>query len=275
MDLIIERLNGQVYNTSDLGMRIKYFNVSPPAVTTATNNVLGRDGVVDEGSQFRLRTIDMQADFWAVDKLDFPLKRNEIFKMFQSKEAFYITDSREPAKRWFVKTRGDYRLWPIKLTKGEVDIMFDTVNQPFAESMGTSLNPRRFDEETWQIGQGLLDEVQDTDYIHSTRNFCIYNSSDILIDPRVHDIKITFKGVSNGLSITNTTTGDVFVHNGQTGANDTIELDGIRMLKNGESIFRDTNHRLITLEPGYNDFVINGATEGEFEIIFEFRFYYF
>src|SRR5690554_7861270 len=95
------------------------------------------------------------------------------------------------------------------------------------------------------------------------------------IYPRVHDIKITFKGASDGLSITNTTTGDVFVHNGQTNANDTIELEGIRMLKNGESIFRDTNHRLITLETGYNDFVINGATEGEFEIIFEFRFYYF
>ena len=274
MDLIIERLNGDVFNTADFGIKFKTFNVGPPIASHQSDTVRGRDGSIDQGSQYEDRTIEAEADFFSVDYWDYPLKRNEIFKLFQSKEAFYITDSREPAKRWLVKV-DDFETEQINDWKGNLEIEFITANQPFAESMGTSLNPRRFDEETWQIGQGLLDEVQDTDYIHSTRNFRIYNSSDILIDPRVHDIKITFKGASDGLSITNTTTGDVFIHNGQTNANDIITLEGIRMLKNGESIFRDTNHRLITLEPGYNDFVINGATEGEFEIIFEFRFYYF
>lgn len=274
MDLIIERLNGDVFNTADFGIKFKTFNVGSPIASHQSDTVRGRDGSIDQGSQYEPREIEGEADFWSVDYWDYPLKRNEIFKLFQSKEAFYITDSREPAKRWLVKV-DDFETEQINDWKGELEIEFITVDQPFAESMGTSLIPRRFDEEAWQAGQGLVADVQDTDYIHTTTSFQIYNSSDIVVDPRVHDIVITFKGTSNGLSITNVTTGETFVYNGITEEGDVIELNGIRMLKNGSSIFRDTNHKLITLAPGYNDFTINGATEGEFEIIFEFRFYYF
>ena len=275
MDLIIERLNGEVFNTADYGLKFKTFNISPPVASNQSDTVRGRDGSIDQGTQYDPRTIEAEADFWAEDYYDYPLLRNEIFKLFQSKEAFYVTDTREPAKRWLVKVDGGYDVEQVTPWKGELGIEFITVDQPFAESIGTSLNPRRFDEEIWQIGQGLVDEVQDTDYIHSTTSFQIYNSSDIIVDPRVHEIKITFSGISNNLAITNATTGDVFTYSGSTSEGDTIELDGIKMLKNGQSIFRDTNHGLITLAPGYNDFLISGANDGDFEITFEFRFYYF
>jgi hypothetical protein len=110
-------------------------------------------------------------------------------------------------------------------------------------------------------------------YTHSTTSFKIYNAADgVTIDPRVVPLLITFTGASTNLQIKNLTTGDVWAYTGTTTASNTIKLDGIRSLKNNTSIFANTNHQVITLAPGYNDFQIVGAT-GSFTISFSFRFY--
>jgi hypothetical protein len=86
-------------------------------------------------------------------------------------------------------------------------------------------------------------------------------------------LKITFTGASTNLTITNTTTGDIWQYTGTTQAGDTITLDGVRSLKNGVSVFGNTNRKLITIAPGWNNFTITGAS-GSFTISFDFRFYY-
>jgi hypothetical protein len=63
------------------------------------------------------------------------------------------------------------------------------------------------------------------------------------------------------------------VYTGITGVNDTITLDGIRSLINGVSVFRQTNKKVLSIAPGWNDFEITGASE--FLISFDFRFYYY
>jgi hypothetical protein len=101
--------------------------------------------------------------------------------------------------------------------------------------------------------------------------FTLYNAGDVTIDPRNSPLVITYLGASDGLTIRNVTTGDEWTYEGATVAGDVIQLDGVRSTKNSVSIFRDTNHRLITLEPGANDFELAG-TDGSFEITFDFRF---
>jgi Phage tail protein len=155
--------------------------------------------------------------------------------------------------------------------KGRFDVEFTTLS-PFAESIGTTLDPFTFDAELWQIGQGLTAE-DGIVYTHSTSSFRIYNAGDVTIDPRVLPLKITFTGASTNLKITNTTTGDMWQYTGTTQAGDTITLDGVRSLKNGVSIFSATNRKLITIASGWNDFTITGAS-GSFTISFDFRFYY-
>ena len=59
----------------------------------------------------------------------------------------------------------------------------------------------------------------------------------------------------------NKTTGDVWQYMGTSNLNDEIVLEGIRSTKNGLSIFRDTNKRLITIAPGWNEFEIKGAPD--------------
>jgi hypothetical protein len=96
----------------------------------------------------------------------------------------------------------------------------------------------------------------------------------VAVDPRSCYLKISFKGQSNGLTITNITTGDTWRYNGSTGPNDVVVLDGVRSTKNGISIFGHTNRKLITLAPKVkNRFSVMGA-EGNFEISFDFRFIY-
>jgi len=109
--------------------------------------------------------------------------------------------------------------------------------------------------------------------IENQTSFRIYNAGDKTIDPRELPLKITFRGASTNLTITNQTTGDCWQYTGTTVKSDFLVLDGIRSLKNGVSIFSDTNRKLITLVPGWNDFTITGAS-GYFEITFNFRFYY-
>ncbi|MCG6184237.1 phage tail family protein [Anoxybacillus sp. LAT_38] len=123
---------------------------------------------------------------------------------------------------------------------------------------------------TW----GELGITEKTTYwIDNQTSFSIYNAGDKTIDPRELPLTITFRGESANLTIINKTTGDTWQYTGTTVKSDFLVLDGIRSLKNGVSIFSDTNRKLITLVPGWNDFTITGAS-GYFEITFNFRFYY-
>lgn len=266
----VQRKDGTIYDLEQYGIRTKDFIVSAPSLRHVTEAIDGRDGMIDIETTEGARVITCLFRMRAADMADFPLLRNGIFRIFRSKESFYLIDRREPGKRWEVKCQDAYVL-EQKYVYGDFTISF-VCFKGYAESVGTTLDPLTFDAELWQIGQGLT-EVDDLKYIHNTSSFRIYNAGDIDIDPRVLPLKITFTGASTNLTVTNQTTGDIWQYTGTTTAGDTITLDGVRSLKNGTSIFGQTNRKLITLKSGWNDFAITGAT-GTFEISFDFRFYY-
>lgn len=105
------------------------------------------------------------------------------------------------------------------------------------------------------------------------KNFSFHNIGDEVIDLRAQsETEIEFNGVSNGLTIRNKTTGDTWSYSGSTTANDIVLLKGIRSTKNGESIFKDTNKKILTFAPGWNDIEVSGATD--FALTLRTRFYY-
>jgi hypothetical protein len=205
----------------------------------------------------------------AADSVDFALLRNEIFRIFAGAEAFYLIDSREPGKRWKVRSNG-FSVEQLTATKGRFDVDF-TAQIPYAESIGTTLDPLTFDTDLWQIGQGLIDDG--LEYTHTTSTFRIYNLGDTTVNPRQHPLVITYTGASTNLKIKNVTTGEEWAYTGTSASGNTLKLDGVRSTKNGLSIFRDTNRKVISLAPGWNDFVITGAS-GSFTVSFDFKFYY-
>jgi hypothetical protein len=266
----VERLNGTVYDMAELGVIVRDFNISAPDTVHSRETIDGRDGFIDLGTTFGGREITADCVMKAVDMDDYALLRNEVFRAFNSREAFYIIADNSPAQRWLVKYDGS---WSMQQTRiyGEFTLKFVS-ESAYAESIGTTLDPLTFDSELWQIGEGLT--VDDKSYTQSTTAFSIYNAGDITIDPREFPLVITFKGASTNLSIKNTTTGETWSYTGTTTASDSLKLDCVRMLKNGVvSVFANSNRKLITLAPGWNNFTITGAS-GAFTISFEFRFKY-
>jgi hypothetical protein len=269
MEIAIQRLNGALYNLSDYGIKALDFQIDAPSPRVYSEIVEGRDGAIDLGAVYDLRQLRGSFFMSAADSVDFALLRNEIFRIFAGAEAFYIIDSREPGKRWKVRSNG-FSVEQLTATKGRFDVDF-TAQTPYAESIGTTLDPLTFDTDLWQIGQGIIDDG--LEYTHTTSTFRIYNLGDTTVNPRQHPLVITYTGASTNLKIKNVTTGEEWAYTGTSASGNNIKLDGVRSTKNGLSIFRDTNRKVISLVPGWNDFVLTGAS-GSFSVNFDFRFYY-
>lgn len=269
MGLIIQRINGQPIDISNYNLRLVEFDPDSPEYKTRYEEVEGGDGAIDLGTTVGIRKLKAICKVSARDMYDIALIRNEIFQLFDSKEEFYLIDKREMGKRWLVKV-DPYTISTLRYVRSEVTLQF-TAAFPYAESIGTTMDPRTFDSGLWQVGQGLI--TDDLSYTHTVSSFRIYNAGNVLINPRRMPLLITFKGASTNLKIRNKTTGDEWSYTGMTATNDTIRLDRIRSTKNSLSIFRETNRKVISLKSGWNDFEITGATS-PFSISFDFRFYY-
>lgn len=266
----IIRLDGTEVDINSYSLRLLKYRIASPTLTHLTEKIEGRDGEVFLGSEYENRPINAEFMYESQDLTDYYLLKTEFYRLFATRSPFYIVFKREPGKRWLVRLSSPFEPEKVNHRMGSFNVEFMSDN-PFAESIGTTLDPITFDGQLWQIGQGItLDESM---YTHSTTNFLIYNATDgISIDPRQMPLEITFKGASSNLAITNNTTGDIWQYTKTTESGDTLLLTGVRSLKNGLSVFSDTNHKLITLAPGYNDFTISG-TNGAFTISFAFRFY--
>jgi hypothetical protein len=260
VELTIQRLNGASYSLSDYGIKTLDFQVDAPSPRVDSETIEGRDGYVDLGATYDAR--EMRGSFFMSVPIDtdYVSLRNEVFRIFAGREKFYVIDSREPDKRWFVRSNG-FSVEQLKANKAQFDVEF-TSAWPYAESIVTSL----------KTTNAIITGGRTVKYAHNTATFEIFNDSDVAIDPRKVPLIITFTGASTNLSIENVTTGDKWEYTGTTAVGNEVKLDGIRSTKNGLSIFRNTNRKLITLAPGWNDFTITGAN-GSFEISFDFKFY--
>lgn len=271
--LTVVKSNGEeFFIKTNTEMEVLNFLPPSPFYNTQYEKIDGSHGQIDLGGSFDARdNIRTKIIFYTKDIWDFYLFRDEIFKLFASQEPFYVITNRQPGKRWKVRVANTYEIEPQAFGQyGVFDIIFKSAS-PFCESVGTTLDDFTFDSGLWQIGQGLI--AEDVQYKHKTNLFRIHNAGDIEIDPRKLPLVIRIRGATNGLTITNRTTGDVFKLNIPTAAGDTVELNRVRVFKNGNTVFTSTNRKVIRLAPGWNDFIVSGIS-GAFQIEFDFRFYY-
>lgn len=266
----ILKKDGTIIDLHEKNLFINSFRIPSPNPKHTVDQVAAVHGSRYFGTTLEERVISSQITVESNDYVDFDLFRDEIFKMFNPLEKFYIIRDLQPGKRIEVSVNNSFEIDYIFWEAGEFPIEF-VIHSVFLESVGTTMDPFTFEAEVWQIGQGLIGE--DLIYKHSTKSFSIFNAGDIEVDPRWLPLIINYKGASTNLKIKNTTTGNEWAYTGTSNAGDTIKLDGIRSTKNGLSITRATNKKMLILAPGWNDFTLTG-TSGSFEIIFDFRFYY-
>src|SRR5690625_4588956 len=205
------------------------------------------------------------------------------------KLAYAFVDTNEPArmgpdtdnrfiggKRYLVRLQNVFELQQIETT-GEGELIFETTELPFAESIGTTQdiqnNGINANDALWGFGMGLIADDESLIYTHTGTSFKIYNAGNVPVHPFDQDIKITIDNIQGSTSyfeLRNTTTGDTFRVN--EGAIGTIVLDDSNITRNSLNYLRQTNKQYITLAPGWNEFDILGATSAR--VLFDFRFYY-
>jgi phage-related protein len=250
----------------DKNIWVSSFRIPSPKPNHTTEKVDGRHGSVLLETLLDDRIVKAKFSVEAADSAEFDLLRDELFRIFNPLNKFHIIRDLQPGKRMEVSVDGDFDLDYLTLEDGEFELNF-VMHSPYLESVITTLNPVQLD------GYMQMSTPDVVNYQFSDSSFSVWNEGDIAVDPRAHEITISFIGASNGLTIRNLITGDVWMYSGTTAAEDTLVLDGIRTFKNGQSVFGQTNKKLITLAPGWNNFEITGATS-PFEISFDFRFYY-
>lgn len=256
-DIRIWDINDNEINLSDYGLTGLDLTPESPSYTVQTETIEGMDGAIMLGKQLNPRNITARFLVQSFDYTDSLIKRENIYNLFNGVEPFYIGETKLPYQRWLVESVEPWT--PERYNPTTMEITLNLIcwkGRP--ESIGTSTQAKTFEH---------LQElpVTYTDYqdIYATK-FKIYNPGQP-IDPRNinHYLKITYKGRSYNLSINNQTTGDVWQYMGTSNSNDEIVLEGIRATKNGLSIFRQTNKRLITLAHGWNYFEIRGAPDAQ------------
>ena len=268
----IQKLDGTVIDMHQNNLFVSTFRISSPDPDHDTETVDGRHGLIKLDTTLNEREINTTIVVEKDNYKEFDVFRDELFKMFDPLEDFYIIRDIQPTKRMRVSISSKYDLEYVWLELGELPLEL-TIDSGFLESNYTTLSVPG--DEIFQFKNGLWDGFEpEAKYEFSTSEFVVWNDSDVPLNPRNMELSIKFIGASSNLKIENKTTGDVFEHKGTTRAGDILEIKGIRHLKNGVSVFRNTNKRLISLAKGWNNFKVTGAT-GDFRILIDCRFYYY
>jgi predicted phage tail component-like protein len=260
--MIITKQNGVQIDVVELNMKLLKYRIPSPSLSHLTETIEGRDGDIFLGSSYQNRFITAEMLYKSEDVEDYLRLKSEFHRLFATKEAFYITFKREPLKRWKVRLNSPFEVEKFNSFTGTFTLEFVT-DTPFSESVDSTLD--------MVIPQFSGSKPQQ--YTHSTSSFEILNDGDVSIDPRILPLVIQYRGASTNLNIENLTTGDVWTYTGSTLVTGSLKLNGVQSFRGStESIFKNTNRKLITLAPGWNEFQLTGAS-GAYEISFDFRFY--
>lgn len=276
----IYRLDGSVYDLDSIGIQTKSFDVSSPPPRHVTVEIEGVNGVIDYGTTDGPKTINASFRFAAKDNIDQALLRDEIFSIFKTKEKFYISDPLTAGKRWLVKTNNSYNV-ERSYIYGDFEVEFIAF-YPYAESIGTTQDIQRngidADSGLWGFGMGLIAEDESLIYTHQMeagKVYKIYNAGNVEVHPFEQDLKITISDIQGSgkfFELQNQANGDVFRVNESVHSGNTIVLDGPNITSNSLAYLRKTNRQFISLVPGWNYFMIEGASGAK--VSWDFRFYY-
>jgi hypothetical protein len=311
MDLEIIKSDGTTYLLSDYGVLIDDFKVGSIVIESNYEKVEGASGRIDYGATYGYRTIKVPFHILALELLDFPLLRDTLYDLVIETESFLVRELRRPkwqqydfvdmtesavdefgnrkfsedsknvyvgGKVYLVRISNEFDV-EQSLAAGDGEMIFETIELPYAKSMGSTQDIQEngilVGDELWGKGMGLIDEPESHIYTHNGTNFRIYNAGNVALHPFEQELKITISNVEGSeeyFQLRNQRTGDTFRITEAVGNSKSIVLDGPKVTSNSLQYFRKTNHQFITLLPGWNEFVITGASSAK--IAFDFRFYY-
>lgn len=300
-------MNGESFTFEEYGIIVKDFIVSSIPLVAEYGLAEGIDRRVDYGANYDSRTITVPFEIVSYDLMDFPLLRDVLFGLVVDKQSFYIremrrvkqlayefVDTNEPArmdnttdnkfvggKRYLVRLQNSFELDQM-LEYGEGELVFETTELPFAESIGTTSDIQRdglsAESGLWGFGMGLEAVDDSLIYKHNAvagQRFRIFNAGNVAIHPFEQELKITISNVVGSdekFQITNQTNGSRTRVTVPLKSADVVIYDGAKVTRNGLAFLRNTNKMFVDLDLGWNEFEIYYCDSATVE--FDFRFYY-
>jgi len=194
VDVQITKKNGESFTLEQFDILVKDFIVSSIPLESEYGKVEGSNRNIDYGATYSTRTITVPFVLRARDLMDFPLLRDVLFSLVNDTESYYIREMRrakklsyafvdppEPpkmdddsinqfvgGKRYLVRLQNTFDIEQIE-KDGEGELVFETTELPFAESIGTTQdiqeNGINADDELWGFGMGLIEEMGDVEYV--------------------------------------------------------------------------------------------------------------
>jgi len=297
MDVEITKMNGDSFRLSEYGVTVRDFDVGSVPVTGIYGTVEGRSGTIDYGADYGQRSISVPFYTKANDFADYPLLRDKLFEIVVSREPIYVREMRRVTygsvygigsdddgdrfvggKRYKVRISGTFDI-DQQFLYGFGELAFETVETPFAESIGTSMDVHNggitTDPALWGFGMGLIADDESFLYSHTGQTFRIYNAGNVDVHPFEQMLKITISNVSgsrNSFELRNITNGSKFIVTEGVTSAQTIVIDGANVTSNGLQYLRKTKRNFIELNTGWNVFAVIGARGAE--VSYDFRFYY-
>ncbi|MBC1470781.1 phage tail family protein [Listeria seeligeri] len=269
-DLFLE-IDGQKFSLCKKfpGVFLQEVGRQGPQMNLVSSEVSGVDGSIPGTVSFSPFVFSVQCNLQALDISDYHLAVKEIYEFLFQRESYYIWSNQMPGIRYEVYPK------PFDFSRETEKVALITLEfvvfKGYAESRGTTLDPLTFETNKWQIGMNIQN-AEDNTYVFMENKFRVYNASSEMINPlRRHDLDIALTAVGN-LRMTNLTTGDTFQYNKALKKSDVLLISGVYPYVNDERCGRETNHGIITLAKGWNEFEINGVTN--VNIAFNFPFIY-
>lgn len=243
-------------------------------VNANTTEINGTDGVLMGPTTFGPFNLILNFSFKGLDTKDLKLYKQKIRNILYQREPYYVWHSDAPGKKYAVycDSNDNDDLTNSFATFAVTFVVFKGYSESYLKTDEMSLS----NHHDWQFGNGYLAFDETDDFHHRTKKFRIYNGSSDAIDPTLrHVLNITVHAnAPNGFKIRSLTTGDEFEYTGSLVYTDTFMLKGVYPVKNGSRVGADTNMSWLTLEKGFNYFVVEGEGLSDFDITFSFNFIY-
>lgn len=270
--LIIERLDGKLFELERMGIRVISFNPPGPNRQTKFESIGPHKTLLVESTVQQL-TIPLSFNVEATDNYDYELQRLAVLDCFNSDEPFYIYTSRMPYLRWKVvaESFAYNRLRNFWLAE---NVSINLVcAEGYAETTHTTLDNFTMTQSDWGLGLGIPLDKKLTYAYANEKEIEFYNPGAIPLLSEEHPVTIHFRGeVPTKLSIKNLQTNQVWELTHSLKTTDKLIISGMIPTVNDQLVFHKSNHSYLDFKRGTNTLEITGATT--YSIAFDTRFYY-
>lgn len=262
--------NGSYY-LDEVIPRIRFLDATEEDVETTVNSleINGTDGVMMGPSTFGPFKLVLRFSYIGEDVTDYKLVKSKLRSLLYQRKPYYVIHSDMPGKKYAVYCESN-AIEDLTNKFGTFEVTF-VVYKGYSESLYMT-DQYSLMSDKWQFESGVMPDA-DIKYKHTRQKFSIYNGSSDTINPRMrHQLQIWIRlKTTTGFQLVNKTTGDVFEYKGKLETNQSFLIDGAYPYIEKKRCGRLTNHGLITLAPGYNDFEIWGTVSNvEMQFIFPF-----